>query len=328
MHKETISEIGEKELIRRIAKFMAKNQTSDDCAFLDLKQTNLLINTDLMVENTHFDSKILCPRDIGWKAVVTNFSDLVSSGCDEIIGINVGLVINENTHWEWVNNVYKGISEALSTYGGSILGGDCSRGNNKMLSITAFGYQGELKLRRNECKPGEILLTSGIHGLSKLGFLLQKNHISKNDSNLNQSLINDSIEAFCRPEPQFKTLKEILIAGQKNAKFSLGCTDSSDGFYQAILDLATESKCKAIIDYQKIPKRNDWPSSSEWDEIYLFGGEDYKLLFSLPEQWAKKLLKQDQSITEIGYFKEGVSSVEFINLPENKIINNNSFSHF
>ena len=43
----------------------------------------------------------------------------------------------------------------------------------KAISITAFGIQGELELRRNACKPGDVILTTGIHGLSKLGFLIK-----------------------------------------------------------------------------------------------------------------------------------------------------------
>ena len=61
----------------------------------------------------------------------------------------------------------------MKKYGGIILGGDCSKGEGKIISITAFGIQGELELRRNACKPGDIILTTGIHGLSKLGFLIQ-----------------------------------------------------------------------------------------------------------------------------------------------------------
>ena len=174
MHNEIIKDIGEKELIRRVAEYMPTNQASDDCALIKTKKEDLLINTDLMVENTHFNNKIISPRDVGWKAITTNYSDLVSSGCIEFIGVNIGLVLTPCTKWEWVKELYEGFSEALNKFGGSILGGDCSRGENKMISITAIGLQSKLKLRRNACKPGEILLTTGIHGLSKLGLLIRQ----------------------------------------------------------------------------------------------------------------------------------------------------------
>ena len=328
MHNEIIKDIGEKELIRRVAEYMPINQASDDCALIKTKREDLLINTDLMVENTHFNYKIISPRDLGWKAITTNYSDLVSSGCIEFIGVNIGLVLTPYTEWKWVKELYEGFSEALNKFGGSILGGDCSRGENKMISITAIGLQSKLKLRRNACKPGEILLTTGIHGLSKLGLLIRANQIKKEDLNLGKKLIDQSINAFCRPTPKNQTLKKILRSSEFFMKKEIGCTDSSDGFYQAIFDLSKESKCKAVIDYQKIPKNNNWPDGETWDQHYFFGGEDYELLISLPRDWASKLMQIDKNITEIGYFTQGSPNVEIKNYPNKNNFYNNSYSHF
>ena len=79
MHKEILKDIGEKELINRLGKFMPKNQISDDCALIKTKNENLLVNTDSLVENVHFNDNIICYQDLGWKAVVSNISDLISS---------------------------------------------------------------------------------------------------------------------------------------------------------------------------------------------------------------------------------------------------------
>ena len=328
MHKEIIKDIGEKELIRRIAEYMPPNQTSDDCALIETKREDLLINTDLMVENSHFSHNIISPRDIGWKAVTTNYSDLISSGCIEFIGINIGLVLTPHTEWKWVQELYEGFSEALNKFGGSILGGDCSRGENKMISITAIGLQSKLKLRRNACEPGEILLTTGIHGLSKLGLLLSTNQLYNEDLKLSKKLIDLSISAFCRPKPKYNVLKTMLHLSDFFMKKEIGCTDSSDGFYQAIFDLSKESKCKAIIDYQKIPKKGLWPNGEKWDQLYFFGGEDYELIIALPREWARKLTKMDNEVTEIGYFTIGNPNVEIKNYPNKDFLDNNSYSHF
>ena len=328
MHKEKIKDIGEKELIRRIAKYMPCNQASDDCALIKTKKEDLLINTDLMVENTHFNHKIISPRDIGWKAVVTNYSDLISSGCVEFIGVNIGLVLAPETEWQWVQELYEGFSEALNKFGGSILGGDCSKGENKIISITAIGLQSKLKLRRNACKPGEILLTTGFHGLSKLGLLIQTNKINIEEMNLSEELIDISINAFCRPTPKYNILKIILESSEFFINREIGCTDSSDGFYQAIFDLSNESKCKAVVDYPKLPKSYLWPKGEQWDNFYLYGGEDYELLISLPRDWADRLMQISNDIKEIGYFTIGNPNVEIKNYPNNFSLDNNSYSHF
>ena len=327
MPRELIKNIGEKELIKRLSRYMPANQTSDDCAFLKKSNQDLLINTDLMVENTHFNDQLISPKDIGWKAVISNISDLISSGCDEILAINIGLVLPSTTEWKWVDELYTGISEALSEYGGFIAGGDCANGNTKTICITVFGTQGKLKLRRYACKPGEVLLTTGIHGLSKLGFMLLNKSLN-DDTHLEESLIKDAKQAFCRPKPNHKILQKI-IKSNKDLKPDafIGCTDSSDGIYQSLLDLANASNCRAVIDYKKLPKHELWPNGESWESNYFEGGEDYELIFSLPIQWAKDLMNIDNSISQFGYLKKGKPSIELINYPNNNL-QIKSFSHF
>ena len=327
MHKEILEDIGEKELINRLGKFMPKNQISDDCALIKNRNFNLLVNNDSLVENVHFNDFTICPQDLGWKAVISNISDLLSSGSKQTIGITISLILPSKTEWFWVEELYKGINKALKEYGGIILGGDCSKGNQKAISITAFGIQGELELRRNACQPGDIILTTGIHGLSKLGFMIQNKSIMDNVS-LNERLVSKCIEQFCRPQVYPNFLKNLLKTRSNKKRRRIGCTDSSDGLFQAIEDLAISSKCKAIIHYEKIPKDNDWPKGDEWDEYYFFGGEDYELVFSLPNKWANNLCKLDKNISQIGYFTNGEPSIEFKNNDKNKLLTNKPFKHF
>lgn len=328
MHKEILEDIGEKELINRLAKFMPKNQVSDDCALIKTKHDNLIINNDSLVENVHFNDVTISPEDLGWKSVISNISDLLSSGSRKTIGITISLILPTKTEWVWIEGLYKGINKALKEYGGIILGGDCSKGNQKAISITAFGIQGELELRRNACKPGDTILTTGIHGLSKLGFLIKNKINLDNDIFLKKRLISKSIEHFCRPKVYPNFLKNLLKTRSNKKMKRIGCTDSSDGLFQALQDLARASKCKAIINYEKIPKDKDWPTGDKWDEYYFFGGEDYELVFSLPKKWAKKLSNLDKNINEIGFFTEGEPSVEFNESENNKLLNNAPFKHF
>jgi len=144
MRKELLEDFGEKELINRLGKFMPKNQASDDCALIKTKNEDLLVNNDSLVENVHFNDLTISPQDLGWKAVVSNISDLLSSGSKKTIGITISLILPAQTEWVWVEELYKGINKALKKYGGIILGGDCSKGNQKTISITALGIQGEL----------------------------------------------------------------------------------------------------------------------------------------------------------------------------------------
>ena len=328
MHKELIRDFGEKELIERLGKFMPKNQISDDCAFVKSKKNDFLINTDALVENVHFNDFTISTIDLGWKAVVSNISDLISSGSIKTIGITISLVLPAETEWCWIEDLYTGINQALAFYGGTIIGGDCSLGNEKVISITALGLQGELHLRRNLCKPGEIILSTGLHGLSKLGLMIKSKNKFNSDVLLTQRLINKSIEHFCRPKLKTNFLKKLLKSRSNEKIIGVGCTDSSDGLFQAIEDLSNASNCKAIIDYDKIIMDRDWPIGEEWDEYYFFGGEDYQFVFSLPKKWAENYLSLDKSVREIGYFVSGEKSVEFKDSKNNKILNLKPFKHF
>ena len=328
MHKELLKDLGEKELINRLGKFMPKNQVSDDCALIKTKNNNLLVNNDSLVENVHFNDITICPRDLGWKAVISNISDLLSSGSNKIIGITISLILPAKTEWIWVEELYKGINKALKEYGGKILGGDCSKGNQKVISITAFGIQGELELRRDGCKPGDVILTTGIHGLSKLGFMIQNKINFDTNICLNERLITKAVERFCRPKVYPNLLKNLLKTRSNKKIKRIGCTDSSDGLFQAVQDLAIASNCKAIINYEKLPKDRDWPKGDKWDEFYFFGGEDYELVFSLPKKWAKKLSKLDKNIYEIGYFYSGEPLVEFKDSNKNKLLEKTPFKHY
>ncbi len=328
MRKELLEDIGEKELINRLGKFMPNNQASDDCALIKTKNEKLLINNDSLVENVHFNDLTISPQDLGWKAVISNISDLLSSGSYKNIGIIISLILPAKTEWKWVEEVYKGMNKALKKYGGVILGGDCSLGKEKIISITALGIQGELELQRNASKPGEIILTTGIHGLSKLGFMVQSKLNSDNYVSINKRLVKKSIEHFCRPRLCPNFLKNLLKTRSNKTVKRIGCTDSSDGLFQALQDLAIASNCKAIINYEKLPKDKNWPKGDKWDEYYFFGGEDYELVFSLPKNWAMKLIKLDKNINEIGYFSKGEPLIEFKDGKKNKLFKKTPFKHF
>ena len=149
-----------------------------------------------------------------------------------------------------------------------------------------------------------------------------------NNLSLSERLVRKSIENFCRPQVYPNFLNNLLKTRSDKKIKKIGCTDSSDGLFQALQDLAIASNCKAIINYEKIPKDKDWPQGNKWDEYYFFGGEDYELVFSLPKKWAKNLSKLDKDINEIGFFADGDPSIEFKDNKNNKLFNNKPFKHF
>jgi thiamine-monophosphate kinase len=220
---ETLADLGEWELIRRLGAFAPAGQFADDAALLVIEsgdQRTLVVNTDVLVEDLHFSDRTTTAADVGWRAAVANLSDLAAMGATEVVGITVALVAPAHTRWSWVEGVYRGMAEALHIHGGLLLGGDCSGGCQRLLAVTAIGRlpppagcdaehhpagsergvdpnpepggppgssqargRGRSErspaaaasrgaIRRGDGRPGDQLLCTGPHGLSRLGLAL------------------------------------------------------------------------------------------------------------------------------------------------------------
>ena len=282
----TLAELSERELLRRLARFAPPDQLSDDTAALPADPRPLLINTDVLVDGIHFSDATTSALDVGWRAVAANLSDLAASGAVEIEGITVALVAPGCTSWDWVDGVYRGIRAALDQYGGILLGGDCSRGEQRLLSITALGRLGPLRLHRNAARPGDVLVTSGPHGLSRLGLALLQDDSSVRDIALRSSLRNQAIARHQRPTPRLGDVQKLLACKPEQLPWRAGGTDSSDGLLAAIAGLCNSSSCGAVLENDRLPVAEGWPEGPPWTDWCLTGGEDFELVLSLPQAWA------------------------------------------
>ena len=282
----TLAELTEAELLRRLARFAPPNQLSDDTAALAADARPLLINTDVLVDGVHFSDATTSALDVGWRAVGANLSDLAASGAVAIDGITVALVAPGCTSWDWVDGVYQGISAALDQYGGVLLGGDCSKGEQRLLSITALGRLGPLRLHRNAARPDDVLVTSGPHGLSRLGLALLQDDPSLRDVALDPSLHNKAIARHLHPTPRFDEVQQLLASKPEHLPWRAGGTDSSDGLLSAVAGLCSSSGCGALLQRDQLPVAEGWPEGPAWTDWCLSGGEDFELVLSLPEAWA------------------------------------------
>ena len=324
----TIKDLGEIELLNRLKRFMRFGQIDDDVAEINTINKSLLINTDLLVEKIHFSEEISNAKDIGWKCITTNISDLICSGSENIISFTVGLVLPPNTHWKWVENLYEGMREAMQEFGGEIIGGDCSCGETKMISITAIGEMNQLRLHRGNAVPGDYIVSTGFHGLSRLGLALLRSEHLPSEVQINPKLINRAINAHKRPYPALEALKALKECKPDSTSWRAAGTDSSDGLIESIRGICESSDCQAVLSKTSILKDPDWPEDSIWDEWILNGGEDYELILTLPKEWAEALSKNFKPAQIIGFIKKGKPSISWDNLEPIKIEQSSLFQHF
>ena len=320
--QETLADLGEWELIRRLGAFAPPDQFTDDAALLPASgDSPLVVNTDVLVEGIHFSDATTAAADVGWRATAANLSDLAAMGCTAVVGITVALVAPAATPWPWVAEVYGGIKAALQAYGGVLLGGDCSGGSQRLLAITALGtwaaaatgaatagcQPGEIvrsgPIRRGDGLPGDLLVSTGPHGLSRLGLALLQGTIPA--GGLDPSLVERAIQAHRRPQPRFDAVRALIASRPAPLNWRGGGCDSSDGLAAAAAAIAASSGCAAQLNRDALPldpAMADLPQAAAW---CLGGGEDFELVLALQPPWAEALIAALPGTTRIGELVAG-----------------------
>jgi thiamine-monophosphate kinase len=298
----TLGDLGEWELIRRLGAFAPPGQFNDDAAVLepDAGAGALVINTDVLVEGVHFSERTTSPEDVGWRAAAANLSDLAAMGCTTVVGLTVALVAPATTSWPWVNGVYSGLADCLALQGGVLLGGDCSSGSTRLLAITALGRlaapSGQASpqpgattsgpIRRADGLPGDWLVSSGPHGLSRLGLALLLGEL---ETAPGSELGQRAIAAHRRPRPRLDVVRALIDCRPAQLPWRVGGCDSSDGLAAAAAAIAASSGCTACLDPDSLPLEPSMISLLNARDWCLAGGEDFELVLALERPWAEAL---------------------------------------
>ena len=300
--EERLSDLGEAELLRRLAAWAPAGQFDDDAALLEERSGRLLvINTDVLVEGVHFSDATMDASDLGWRAASANLSDLAAMGCRQVVGLTVGLVAPGPTPWSWVAGVYDGLAEALQRYGGSLLGGDCCRGDQRLLAVTALGHVGEGPIRRSDGRPGDRLVSSGPHGLSRLGLALLQHDREVGTAGLEgTALAARAVASHRRPQPRFDAVAALEASRPAAVPWRVGGCDSSDGLLASVAAIAASSGCTALLDRQRLPQDPDLAPLGSAVRWCLEGGEDFELVLALPAAWASALCRRLPGCSLIG----------------------------
>lgn len=294
-----LADLGEWGLIERLGAFAPPGQFDDDGALVHADgDGSLVVTTDLLLEGIHFSDTTMGPEDLGWRAAAANLSDLAAMGCHAVVGLTVGLAAPKTTPWAWVEGVYGGLSQALAEYGGDLLGGDCSGGPQRLLAITALGRLNPIQpIRRGAGRPGDWVVSSGDHGLSRLGLALLQGELELPKA---PALAARAIAAHRRPRPRLDGPAALAASQPPGEPWRVAGMDSSDGLAQAVATIARRSHCQAVLERSRLPlaaAMADLPQAERW---CLGGGEDFELVLALAPAWAEALVEQLEGAQVIG----------------------------
>lgn len=290
-----ISQLGEFGLIDRLTDGLQPAHEStvlgpaDDAAILSYPaDRQVLVTTDMLLENVHFDLTYVPLKHLGYKAAVVNFSDIYAmNGTPR--QITVGLGISRRFTVEHIEQLYEGIRLACQIYNVDIVGGDtCASHQGLVISVTCIGDAAPDKVvRRSGAKPTDLICVSGDLGAAYMGLqLLEREKVaSAGRADFEPDFAGKEyiVERQLKPEAR----KDVVAALAAAGIVPTSMIDISDGLSSELMHLCKDSHTGCRVYEERIPI--DYQTAVMAEELNmnlvtaaLNGGEDYELLFTVP----------------------------------------------
>ena len=310
-----ISTLGEFGLIDHLTKnFELRNASTvvgvgDDAAVIDLGEEYGLLTTDMLLEGVHFDLTFFPLKHLGYKAIAVNVSDIAAmNGTPH--QVTVSLALSNRFSVEAVEELYEGIKLACADFNVDLVGGDTSSSRSGLfISVTVFGKVAKDKITyRHTAKPHDLLCVTGDLGGAYLGLQLleREKQVFLANPNMQPELDGKDyvIQRQLRPEARMDVVYELAEAGVVPTSM----IDLSDGLASDLLHICAQSGVGALIFEDKLPvDEQTYLAATELNigpvTAALNGGEDYELLFTVPQNAYDKI-KNNPKITIVGYITD------------------------
>jgi thiamine-monophosphate kinase len=229
--------------------------------------------TDTMIEGVHFTADTTPWRDLGWKSLAVNVSDLAAMAAEPRVAL-VTLALTGVEDVADIDALYDGITDAALAYGVQVIGGDTVRAPHRHIGFAITGEVPEeggsaQVLRRDAALPGDVLAVTGHPGDAAAGLDL----LLRGAGSAGPPLVS----AHRRPRPRVREARWLFEQGVRCA------TDSSDSLCQEVELLCAASNTAAWIDAASLPLSSALLAAfpERCQELALYGGEDYELVLAV-----------------------------------------------
>jgi thiamine-monophosphate kinase len=266
--KEGCEMASESELIAALSEVFSSSDPNlivgigDDGAVVKASLKNLVAATDMAVEGVHFKRNWSNLFEIGGKVTAANLADIYAmGGTPKYLLVSAGLTpdfgISE------ITELAKGIASEAALVGASVIGGDISKADQLVISISVFG-EVEKPITRAGAKIGDQVIISGLPGKSAAGLFQLEN--GESDSKF--------IQAHKKPKLNYR-----LAEAFRNVN---SMCDVSDGLLSELSHLAAASEVGIEIYSKMIEALPEFKELAELDKSkawkwVLGGGEDHLL---------------------------------------------------
>ncbi|MHA1176812.1 thiamine-phosphate kinase [Psychrobacter faecalis] len=246
----------------------------DDAAVMSLPVGARLVSCiDTLVQGRHFSADWndvnQLAFQIGYKAVAVNVSDVAAMGATPH-SILLALALPERlANEQWLTEFAKGLFHACQLFGVTLIGGDTTRSDNLVLSVSAQGLldASTPAVYRSGAQVGDKIYVSGT--LGDAAYALQ---------HPNTAVGIELAHRLHMPTPR-------IALGAAVAK--IGATsmiDISDGLYQDLGHICEQSAVGIRVHLEQLPTSKALSSVDLSERLLcqLAGGDDYELAFTLP----------------------------------------------
>ncbi len=260
--------------------FKLQVDTGDDTAAWRSGVATELFTTDTVVEGVHFTRETTPWVDLGWKCIASNVSDIAAMGGLPLYAL-ITLGLPPDTEIEDIQLLYQGMLEICNRYGVSIIGGDMVRSPVAFVTVGLTGVHGGEPMLRTNARVGDLVGVTGHLGDSGGGLQLMLAEQEVSDLPLRVSIdASDYLRwRHRRPDPAVEAGRALVEAGVVTAM------DVSDGLADDLGKLCRASGLAARIDAHRVPVHpylvESFPDTHL--QLALYGGEDYLLLFTAPQ---------------------------------------------
>ncbi|TFH16283.1 MAG: thiamine-phosphate kinase [Lentisphaerales bacterium] len=310
----TLAELGEREIIEQFRRLLPADSSvivgpGDDCAIVRPATDNNFewaLTSDAVIENTHFTAETDAVG-IGHKLAARCLSDLAAAGAEPMWAL-INISAPPSMDADRLKAVYRATADTAAKYGLSIVGGDTSSSNALALHMFAVGRlpRGSAMLRSG-ASPNDVVYVTG-----ELGGSLAGRHL-----------------VFV---PRVR--EGIWLRSQA---WTSSAIDVSDGLECDLRNLIDVNRNGVRIELGSIPvsaSARSCENGRSATEHALCDGEDYELLFTVPEEKADKFEKAWRSafevkVSRIGTVTGQAGSIDYVDT-DGSIVNirNKGYEHF
>lgn len=306
INKKKLGDLGEYKVIQLIEdlifKKTKKSLIRDDSFYFEILQgvkqkstdeLSLCLNSDMLVATTDVPDQ-MDYRQIGYKAVIMNISDLIVKGVKPQ-GIVISFGLPKALSIQDFKSLVKGIIDGCLEFDMDYLGGDVNESKEIIINPTVFGLQERnLIIHRKGIDAGDILVANGKFGLTGVGFDILLNKVKSDAASPNDyKRYKKSINSVLSPK---LGLEGLILAKTQLAKASI---DSSDGLLKSLQDLMRSNPevgfeinfKRDLIDEEAIRYSKEFNMPLENLVLY-GGGEEFIHLFIMSKKSYKKANEQ------------------------------------